>query len=198
MRQGTCRVHARHARYGWIPWTPLLAVVFGLLAWDAWLNVRVRHTDYEFNQLSGERRRLIQELDEVRAREAQLKNLDVLTAKAEALGLRPPDPHQLEVVVLRSDQPLPVLTDTPSGTQIDIPGGFPAPAEAAPKPVVNQVEVQATPPGAILAAAPASSPKPAPPAAAPQRPAPALVPSVPGPEAAEALDMSLEAMITAL
>lgn len=196
MRQGAGRIHARHARYGWVPWLPLLAVMFGLFAWDAWLNVRVRHTDYEFNMLSGERRRLIQELNEVRTREAHLKNLDTLTAKAAELGLRPPDPHQMEVVVLRDDRPLPVFMDAPAGPQIEIPGAAATPAPAAPK--VNEVVIQAAPRGAILAAAPAGPAKSGPKTAEPPRAAPLLTPSTPEPAGEESQDMSLDAMMTAL
>lgn len=198
MRQGAGKIHARRARYGWVPWLPLLAVVFGLLAWDAWLNVRVRHTDYEFNLLSGERHRLIQELNEVRTREARLKNLDTLTARAAELGLRPPDPHQMEVVVLRDDRPLPVLMDAPLGTQIEIPGAAAMPETAAPAPKVNEVEIQAAPRGAVLAAAPVEPARPLPRTAEPQGAAPLLSPSAPEPAVVESLDMSLDAMMAAL
>ncbi len=141
------KLEARRNLYGWVPYTPLVVLVFAVLAINARVNVQNRRDDYEFFKLTTERRKAAQELDAVRAEEALLNDLDMLSAKAQELGLVPPLPNQVETVVVRPGVPLPALPEAPSSVTETVPAGggitlagaapesAPAPATVAPSPV---------------------------------------------------------------
>ncbi|HOH50282.1 MAG TPA: hypothetical protein P5141_01350 [Candidatus Hydrogenedentes bacterium] len=186
MHKGWSRIKVRQARYGWIVWAPLVAFLFGMMAWDASLNIRLRRTDYEFHKAETERRATVRRLDEKLALEAQMKSMEWLTAQAEALGLRAPALEQVEVVRMDTLLELPLLLDAP---EVLPPLAPPAPAapDAAPDSGGGR--------GALLAAAPGLS-GPVPQTAT----APAAAAAAPPPAAAEAtpLDKSLDALISPL
>ena len=185
MHKGWSRIKVRQARYGWIVWAPLVAVLFGMMAWDASLNIRLRRTDYEFHKAETERRATVRRLDEKLALEAQMKSMEWLSAQAEALGLRTPALEQVQVVRMDTLFELPLLLDAPEV----LPPFAAPPAPALPSPAHTAEGI----PGALLAAAPGPS---APTAQAPAAAPAAAVP--PTPAAPSPLDKSLDALMADL
>lgn len=88
----------RQAFYGWIRWTPVLALVFAVLFFDAWVNIETRKSDYVFSELSGRVRALEAELQQLRVRSAGRQTIDVLAEAAPALGLAEAKPDQFETI----------------------------------------------------------------------------------------------------
>lgn len=89
------RREQRRALYGWIPYAPLVAMVFGVLFCDAWLNIQTRQMDYELGRLNRRMRELRSELDSLRGEQAEREGIGLLGAKAAALGLVEPEPWQI-------------------------------------------------------------------------------------------------------
>ncbi len=89
------RREQRRALYGWVPYAPLVAVVFGVLFCDAWLNIQTRRTDYELGRLNRRMRELRAELDALRGEQAEREGIGLLGDKAAALGLVEPEPRQV-------------------------------------------------------------------------------------------------------
>ncbi len=89
------RREQRRALYGWIPHAPLVAMVFGVLFCDAWLNIQTRQTDYELGRLNRRMRELRSELDSLRGEQAEREGISLLGHKAAALGLVEPEPRQV-------------------------------------------------------------------------------------------------------
>ena len=181
MYKGCSRMLMRQARYGWIVWAPMVALLFGVLAWDAALNIQLRQTDYQFHKADTERRNTVRRLDETLALEAQMKSMEWLTAQADALGLRMPALEQVEVVRMDTLFELPLLLDAP---EVLPPLAVP-PAPAAPR---DAGGIR----GALLAAAPGPA------GPAPQA-GPAPVAAVPAlAEKDSSLDKSLDALMAPL
>lgn len=181
MYKGCSRMLVRRARYGWIVWVPLVVFLFGMMTWDAALNIQLRQTDYQFHKADTERRNTVRRLDETLALEAQMKSMEWLTAQAEALGLRTPALEQIEVVRMDSLFELPLLLDAPEVLP---------PLAAPPAPPSPQGA------GAIRGALLAAAPRPAGPV--PQAgPTPAAAVSAPEGDVSP-LDKSLEALMAPL
>lgn len=92
------RIERRSLVTGWIKWALLPAIPFSVFFFDAWLNIQVRHKDYELSQLNEVRRQLNEELDTVHAKEARLSGVEHLTEMASQLDLLPPSPQQFRSV----------------------------------------------------------------------------------------------------
>lgn len=88
----------RHALYGWVKWFPVLALIFSILFFDAWLNIQKRKTDYVLGRLNNDLRDLIAETDKVEAQAAVNRNLDDLALVQEELGMQLPEPGQIETI----------------------------------------------------------------------------------------------------
>lgn len=180
MYKGCSRMLMRQARYGWVAWAPLVVCLFGMMTWDAALNLRLRRTDYEFHKADTERRDTVRRLDETLSLEAQMKSMEWLSAQAEALGLRPPALEQVEVVRMDTFFELPLLLDAPE---------LLPPLAAPPVPAVPQDSGGVR--GALLAAVPGPA---GPAAQAAPAPAAVLAPA----EDPSSLDKSLDALMAPL
>ena len=97
MKRQTQRAR-RHALYGWVKWIPVLALIFSVLLFDAWLNIQKRQSDYILNALNTERRTLDMESDKVDAQAALNRNLNDLAKVQEELGMQAPAPGQIETI----------------------------------------------------------------------------------------------------
>lgn len=97
MQKVTKRMQRRALR-GWKRWIFVVVVAFSPLFMDAWLNIKTRHQDYVNNFLNAERQRLNEELEDLSVNRASLERLDRLSVSAEALGLREPEPAQVQVI----------------------------------------------------------------------------------------------------
>ena len=127
----------QQALYGWVKWTLVIALPFGVIATDTWLNLHTWHTDYVIGELKRELRSLEAQMAAVQSDEAQLAALDRLTQKAVDLAMVDPSPVQLKTLqgtapALLAAAPLPAPQ----------PERAPAPAPtliyaAAPPPVVE-------------------------------------------------------------
>ena len=185
MYKGCNSTQVRQARYGWVAWAPLVMCLFGMMTWDAALNLRLRRTDYEFHKADTERRNTVRRLDETLSLEAQMKSMEWLSAQAEVLGLRTPALEQVQVVRMDTLFELPLLLDAPEV----LPPFAAPPSPALPSPAHTAEGI----PGALLAAAPGPS---APTAQAPAAAPAAAVP--PTPAAPSPLDKSLDALMADL
>ena len=88
----------RDAFRGWWKWTPVLAVWFSVLFFDAWLNHARLANDYQYFNLLQEHRKLAAELRAIQVDQASLEALDRLDLQAEALGLGEPRPEQIQTI----------------------------------------------------------------------------------------------------
>ncbi len=95
------RQKQREALYGWLKWTPVLAMVFSALFVDTWLNTQMRADDYRLGQLNVRLRELRNTMSELRVQESRLEKQDRLVGKAQALALKTPDPSQVVVLQVK-------------------------------------------------------------------------------------------------
>lgn len=116
------RKQQRQALRGWLKWTPALALLFSVLFLDAWLNAQERSRDYENRNLTLIERELEAEMKALRVRAAELEKFDRLEMMAIELGLKKPEPHQVETIrydpKARYTKPMAVAAlrqDTPEG-----------------------------------------------------------------------------------
>ena len=86
------------ALFGWLKWLPVLAVLFSVLFFDAWLTIQSRRDDYAFGRLMEEERKLVKSLEQLKRQSAELGNLDRLDEEALVLGMEKPEQHQLQTV----------------------------------------------------------------------------------------------------
>lgn len=95
------RIERRNLLTGWIKWALLPAIPFSVLFFDAWLNVQIRHKDYELSQLNSARRELNAAMDATRAYEAAILGVDNLSVMAEKMHLASPGSQQFKTVAYR-------------------------------------------------------------------------------------------------
>lgn len=132
----------RQALYGWLKWTPILALVFSVMFFDAWLNIRTRNNDYEFARVSKEIRALYTDLGDARVKRADGESLPQLASLVPDMGLVKPEPNQVQALyhsgVVRervAKAPL-TLARAPEAVQTS------APESSAPAPVSSVKPVQ--------------------------------------------------------
>ncbi len=88
----------RQALYGWLKWMPILALLFSVMFFDAWLNIRTRNNDYRFARLSKQIRELCADLGNVRVQRADKESYPELASLAPDMGLVKPEPKQVTAV----------------------------------------------------------------------------------------------------
>lgn len=113
MRRRT-REQQRKVLHGWMKWVPVLALVFGVLFADTWLNTQIRANDYEYSRLKRCMAQLGKDLDTLRVEEAGCATLARLETAAPDLGLVKPEPMQIEVICLGDSEQKTV----PAGTML--------------------------------------------------------------------------------
>jgi hypothetical protein len=91
---------SRRALYGWIFYTPPVAFIIGVLAFDAYLNIETRRNDYEVNALKRRATELNDALEKLRSGGAKSHQLNKLQEQALSMGLREPEPWQIERIVM--------------------------------------------------------------------------------------------------
>ncbi|MBI2432119.1 MAG: hypothetical protein HYV26_04545 [Candidatus Hydrogenedentes bacterium] len=116
----------RQALYGWLKWIPVIALPFGILLTDTYLNVKTWHSDYVYGQLYRQFRSLQAQLAAVKADEARFEAVDRLSEKAVELAMVPPQPAQLQSV----QGPMPALI-SPTEAAEAVPLTFAALAQDA-------------------------------------------------------------------
>lgn len=92
---------SRRALYGWMFYTPPVMLIVGVLAFDAYLNIETRRNDYEVNTLKRRATVLNDSLEKLRSRSAATQQLHKLQEQALAMGLREPEPWQIERVAMQ-------------------------------------------------------------------------------------------------
>lgn len=112
MRRSRCK--AADVVLGAFTSLPVLAVVFGVLALEAWMHLCIYAFDYERVRLSTEISAVTSHMEELRAREAELGSMIRFDEKAPMLGLVMPEPNQVRIV-----KASPVETDL-SGRPYDV------------------------------------------------------------------------------
>ncbi len=137
------RLERRNILNGWIKWSLLPALLFSVLFFDAWLNVRIRHKDYTLSQLNAERRELHQQLHEAGAEAARLNGVEHLAVMAQEFGLASPSTQQFEAVAyreaprrLRATEPVMAVMAAPAPVAIALNSSAPTPAPPMPLPEV--------------------------------------------------------------
>jgi len=91
---------SRRALYGWMFYTPPVLCIVGVLAFDAYLNIEKRRNDYEVNALKRRATEVNDEIEKVRSKSAAAQQLHRLQEQAMAMGLREPEPWQIQRVVM--------------------------------------------------------------------------------------------------
>lgn len=86
--------------YGWIFYTPPVLFIIGVLAFDAYLNIEKRRNDYEVNALKRRATEVNDEIERVRSKSAAAQQLHRLQEQAMEMGLREPEPWQIQRVVM--------------------------------------------------------------------------------------------------
>ena len=95
------RIKRRQLLNGWIKWTILPMILFGVFFFDAWLNIQIRLKDYELAGLNTEARQLESSLATQTSRLAQLRGIENLTMEAQRMRLSAPDIHQFHAIAYR-------------------------------------------------------------------------------------------------
>jgi hypothetical protein len=135
---------SRKALYGWLFFTPPVFVIISVLACEAYLNIETRKNDYEVSKLKQQADTLNDALAKLRGSSAASQQLQKLQEQALAMGLRDPEPWQIE----RVDMAAPLLP----ASAFEIARVIPAPPVM---PKRHEPEVVAVP-----APAPAADPAP--------------------------------------
>lgn len=84
----------KQALNGWVKWSLVLAMPFGVLLTDTFLNLRMWSTDYQVGKLKRDLRSLQAQLKGVQSDEAQLQDLDKLNEQSLELAMVNPGPQQ--------------------------------------------------------------------------------------------------------
>jgi hypothetical protein len=148
------RRRQRRALLGYLWWTPLLCAAFAALFVDVWLGVQRTEADYREAELTARMRAAEQELAGFNFTVASRQKMDRLATLALALGLKEPQPGQLQRLVYGADRDAVYAAVTPA----PIFGEIPAPGVNAA--LVTPVIVEPLPaadPEAIAAPRVASS-----------------------------------------
>lgn len=145
---------SRRALNGWYFYLLPVAIIVGILGWDAYLNIETRRNDYEVATLKREAAALNDALDKLRNTTASAHQLRRLEDKATELGLAEVAPWQIERVNLGA----PLL----DASSFDIASAVPrhVPSPQAPRRTMQIAVAPAAPaPPAALAALPPVAPQ---------------------------------------
>jgi hypothetical protein len=121
----------RGALYAWIAWAPLLAL-FYFMARDMSVSLQARQADYDFGKLAAKRRQVVADLDAARSKEANYTDIGRVFEIIEELKMLPPDPRQIQVVVVHPDTPMPVMRERSLDGGVEMADMPSAPAVALP------------------------------------------------------------------
>ncbi len=173
----------RRALYGWIAWTPLLAI-FVVMAMDTSLSLKVRSAEREFGTLDAKLRQTTMELGKARAQEAQWSDIGRVAGIIARLNMLLPDPEQIQVVIAHPNTPMPGMKERPREGALEMADSSGAAGSASPRtvptapavalpvmasaPTVTAAKaalVPANPPSAVSAPAVAVASRPAAPSA---------------------------------
>ena len=83
---------------GWVLWAPILAMPFGALFCETWLQTQIIANDYELNELVRAEQVAEGEIGELRTDVASLEAIGRMNAKASDLGLVEPEHHQIHII----------------------------------------------------------------------------------------------------
>lgn len=101
----------RKLLFQWVWWAPVLAVVFGLLIGDAWLNNETRNNDYKFTGLRSRIRKLEARLRDISATKAELQTMNRLSRQAQRLGMVKPDPNDIATIRYDAAEWSPIIVE---------------------------------------------------------------------------------------
>ncbi len=93
-------------------WAPFLAVLFSVLFVETWLQLQIFQNDYLTNHLTRHNRELRNEINDMRARQAELEGMRRLEDYAPTIGLVEPEHGQIHIIPVPG-QPTPVPEDEP-------------------------------------------------------------------------------------
>lgn len=79
-------------------WAAVLAVPFGALFADTWLNTAMLKRDIRMSAVTEKLKRLQEEYDACKVKIATLENLERIEIEAPDLGLVPPQPNQIKTI----------------------------------------------------------------------------------------------------
>ncbi len=144
----------RRALYGWLAWSPLLAV-FAFIAADMSLSIKARHADYEIGALAAQRRQLVRELDTARSAQSAWTDIRRIGELMRQLNMILPDPQQIQVVIARPGTPMPELRERPQERALEMAEATAAPSAAVSNPAVPTAPAVALP---VMAPPPAAAP----------------------------------------
>lgn len=97
MSQGN-RYRRRASLSGWWKCAPLLALPFGILFSEAWLQTNILRNNYRIHELTLEQRALEVEIKELSDGRNRLSRIERIDAQAPRLGLVKPLPGQKRIV----------------------------------------------------------------------------------------------------
>jgi hypothetical protein len=98
MRRFVPLMYRRASLRGWWCWLLALAPVFGVVAFDTWLNTENLRNDYEVARLNRRFKELKDALDDLKVKAATLEALDRIETKAPDLDLTEPEPDQIQII----------------------------------------------------------------------------------------------------
>lgn len=107
---------------GWTKWLPFLVTPFLVLSFEVWLHTQTRVHDYTLSQIKSELRGLQASVKELKARKAELEQMDNVLAEAVTLGLKPPTANQIKVVYLTEEGRLDEALEPIDLARLDIGG----------------------------------------------------------------------------
>lgn len=146
----------RRALYGWIFFALPVGCIIGVLAFEAWINIEERRNDYEIAELKATAIRLNDALEKLRSKSAATQQLHKLHERALELGLREPEPWQIERVELvgpvrqSSEFSLArVIPDPPMIPARPVKTVAPAPEPVQPSPHLVMAEAPQTAPAPV-------------------------------------------------
>lgn len=82
----------------WFKWVFVLALPFGVLFAETWLNTEMLKRDLKMSTVNGQLRRLRESYDAYNVRIATLEQLDRIEVQAPDLGLVSPQPNQIKTI----------------------------------------------------------------------------------------------------